>query len=199
MRVLRNCLGLAACALVLVPSSAMARQLTIANVTPVGVACIFSPRCAVTPTDATAYFQMFGNGGHGSLLVRTYPGLPGTRAAGLTGYSLFVNMRADTALGSPNCVEKLIVDTGPVETVNYAGPPAEVFVVGSAGGAGLTSVMQNGSKLTFTFSKPICPSPSPMTESLYFGFAARGTPVAGKAQIVGTHGTAEVIIRVPRH
>jgi len=199
MRVLRYCLGLAACALVLVPIRAMARQLAVANVSPVGVACIFSPRCAVTVTDTTAYFEMFGNGGHGSLLIRTYPGLAGTRAAGLTGYSLFVNMRGDTALGSANCVEKLIIDTGPVESVNFAGPPAEVFVVGSAGGAGLASVVQNGSKLTFTFAKPICPRPSVMTESLYFGFAARGAPVSGQAQIIGTHGTANVTIRVPRH
>jgi hypothetical protein len=177
----------------------MARQLAVATVTPQGVACIFTPACAVTVTDTTGYFTLFGNGGHGSLLVRTYPGLPGTRAAGLTGYSLFINMRGDTSLGTANCVEKLTIDAGPVESVNYAGPPAEVFVVGSSGGAGLSRVDQAGSKVTFTFAKPICPSPSRLTESLYFGFAAKGAPVAGKVQITGTHGTADVPVRIPKH
>lgn len=199
MRVLRNCLGLAACALVLCPTGATARQLAVATVTPQGVACIFTPACAVTVTDTTGTFTLFGNGGRGSLLVRTYPGLPGTRAAGLTGYSLFINMRSDTSLGIANCVEKLTIDTGPVATVNYAGPPAEVFVVGASGGAGLSRVDQTGSKVTFTFAKPICPPPSRMTESLYFGFAAKGAPVPGKVQIIGTHGPADVTVRIPKH
>jgi hypothetical protein len=177
----------------------MAGKLAVANVTPQGVACIFTPACAVKVTDTTGYFSLFGNGGHGSLLVRTYPGMPGTRAAGLTGYSLFINMRNDTALGTPNCVEKLIVDAGPIETVNYAGPPAEVFVVGASGGAGLAKAEQSGGKLTFTFAKPICPSPAALTESLYFGFASKNTPVAGKMQIVATHGTADVVVRIPQH
>lgn len=200
MRVLRTCLGLAACALVLIPTSAMARQLAVANVTPQGVACIFTPACAVKVTDTIGYFQLFGNNGHGKLLIRTYPGLPGTRAAGLTGYSLFLDMHGATALGMPNCVEKLTVDTGPLASVNYAGPPAEVFVVGGAGGAGLAKVDQTGSKVTFTFTKPICPQPGAMTESLYFGFAAKGTPVAGAAEISGSlQGAATVKIRVPQH
>jgi hypothetical protein len=198
MRVLRNCLGIAACALVFMPS-AMAGKLAVANVTPQGVSCIFTPKCAVTVTDTTAYFDLFGNGGRGKLLVRTYPGLPGTRAVGLTGYSLFIDMRASSALGSPNCVEKLTIDVGPLASLNYAGPPAEVFVVGSSGGAGIASAVQSGGKVTFSFAKPICPTPSGLTESLYFGFAAKGAPVPGTAEIVGTHATATVKIRVPQH
>ena len=199
MRVFRNILGVVACALVLCPTGAMARQLTIANVTPLGVACIFTPKCAVTVTDSIGYIQMFGNAGHGKLLVRSYPGLPGTRAAGLTGYSLFIDLQGSTALGSPNCVEKLILDAGPVESVAYTGTAADIFVVGTSGGAGLAKVEQNGSKLTFTFAKPICPAPSVLTESLYFGFAAKGAPVPAKATIIGTHGNIDVAVRVPKH
>jgi hypothetical protein len=198
MGVLRNSI-LAASALVALSTGAMAGKLSIATVTPQGVACIFTPACAVTVTDTTGYFELFGNGGHGSLLVRTYPGLAGTRAAGLTGYSLFINMRGSTALGTPNCVEKLTIDTGPVETVNYAGPPAEVFVVGSSGGAGIAKAELAGGKLTFTFSKPICPAPSGMTESLYFGFASKAAPVPGKVQIISEQGAAEVVVRLPKH
>lgn len=198
MRVLRTCLGIAAFALAVTPG-AMAGKLAIASVTPQGVACFFTPKCAVTVTDTTAYFDLFGNGGHGKLLVRTYPGLAGTRAAGMTGYSLFIDMRGSTALGSANCVEKLAIDVGPLASMNYAGPLAEVFVVGNSGGAAIASADQKGGKVTFTFSKPICPTPERLTESLYFGFASKGAPVAGTADIIGTHGTVSVKIRVPQH
>jgi hypothetical protein len=151
-------------------------------------------------TDTTGYFDLFGNSGHGKILIRSYPGLAGTRAAGLTGYSIFIDMHSATALGAANCVEKLTVDTGPLATVNYAGPPAEVFVVSGAGGVGLASVSQSGGKTTFAFAKPICPSPNRLTESLYFGFAAKGAPVAGTAEITGSMGAAvSVKIRVPQH
>lgn len=199
MRVFKTCLAIAACALVLVPASAKGRQLTIAKVTPKGVSCVFTPKCAVTVTDTNAYFQLWGNTGSGRVLVRTYPGLPGTLAAGLTGYSLFIDMRRGTAGSKPNCVEKITIDTGPVEKLNYAGAPADMFVVGSSGGAGVASAVQNGTKITFTFDKPICPSPSNLTESLYFGFAAKNAPVPGKAEIGGTSGFVTIDIRVPKH
>jgi hypothetical protein len=200
MRVLRTCLGVAAFALVAWPTAAMAKPLAIASVTPQGVACIFTSKCAVTATDTVHYFQLFGNGGNGKLLVRTYPGLAGTRAAGLTGYSLFIDMHGATALGTPNCVDKLTIDVGPLASVNYAGPPAEVFVVAASAGSGISSATQTGSKVTFAFAKPICPNPGRMTESLYFGFAAKGAPVAGTAEISASlHGSATVKIRVPQH
>ena len=199
MRAFRTFLGLAACALVLIPPSAMARQLAIATVTPQGVSCIFTPACAVTATDTTGYFDLFGNNGHSKILVRTYPGLPGTRAAGLTGYSIFIDMKGSTARGMPNCVQKLTIDTGALTPLNYLGPPADVFVVGS-GGAGMASAVQNGAKVTFSFAKPICPAPNSLTESLYFGFAAKNGPVAGTAEITGSlHGATTVKIRVPQH
>ncbi len=200
MRVLRDYLGLAACALLLVPQSALARDLTVATVTPQSVSCVFTPTCAVSVTDSMGYFKMFGNGGNGRLLVRTYPGMPGTQAAGLTGYSLYIDMRGMTALGMANCVERLVVDTGPVVPLKYvAGKTADVFMVGAPSGIGLASVTQTGSKTTFKFAKGICPG-SKGAESLYFGFAAKTGPMPGKAQIFGTYeGTAEVEARVPKH
>ena len=53
MHVLRIGLGVAACALVLMSTSAMAGKLAVATVTPQGVSCIFTPKCAVTATDST--------------------------------------------------------------------------------------------------------------------------------------------------
>lgn len=200
MRVLRNCLGLAACAFLLVPQSALARELAVATVTPQGVSCVFTPNCAVKVTDSLSYFRMFGNGGNGRLLVRTYPGMPGTQAAGLTGYSLYIDMRGMTALGMANCVERVVMDTGPVVPLKYSGgQTADVFMVGAPSGIGLASVNQTGSKTTFKFAKPICPG-AKNTESLYFGFAAKNGPAPGKAQITGTYeGTADVDVRVPKH
>jgi hypothetical protein len=154
----------------------------------------------VSVTDSIGYFKMFGNGGNGRLLVRTYPGMPGTQAAGLTGYSLYIDMHGMTALGMANCVERLVVDTGPVVPLKYvAGKTADVFMVGAPTGIGLGSVTQSGSKTTFNFARPICPGAKAM-ESLYFGFAAKNGPVPGKAQITGTYeGTADVEVRVPKH
>jgi len=200
MRVHANTLGLAA--LLIAPSEA--RELTVADVTPQAVACVFSKACAVTPTDSYGVVKLFGDGGAGRLLTRTYPGLPGTPAAGLTGYSLQLDMSASTALGTANCVEKLTIDTGPLAALPYGkGGNAEVFVV-SGQGARPTSVTQSGTKVTFSFAKPVCPAAHNgrqnwATSSLYFGFAAKGAPVPAKAQVTGTMDGTATDVRVPKH
>jgi len=199
MRVIPTCLCLAASALVLVPTSAMARQLAIAKVSSQNVACVFAPNCAVSPTDTMSYFQMFGDAGNGRVLVRTYPGMPGTKAAGLIGYSFMIDMRGATSLGMPNCVSKVTLDTGPLTKLDYAGK-AEVFVVDGAAGAAVSSVSQTGSKLNISFAKAICPGTSAASQSLYFGFAAKSAPAWGKGQVTGSlQGAADFDLRVPKH
>ena len=204
MRVLPNTLGLAACAALLFP--AHARELAVASVTPQGVACVFTKTCAVSPTDSYGIVKLFGNGGEGHLLTRTYPGLPGTPAAGLTGYSFHLDLSQSTALGSANCVEKLVIDAGPVASLRYGpgGGTAEVFVVAGQGSAGLSSVTQSGAKITFTFAKPVCPiisgaARARMTDCLYFGFAAKGGPAPAKAQIIASIDGTTADVRVPKH
>ena len=201
MRVLMNTLGLAA--LLLAPAEA--RELAVAGVTPQGVACVFTKTCAVQVTDSYGTIRLFGNGSVGYLLTRTYAGMPGTQAAGLTGYSFRLDMSQSTALGTPNCVKKLIIDTGPVASLKYAsGGPAQVFVVAGQGSAGLSSVSQSGTKITFTFAKPICPmmgssARAKVMDCLYFGFAAKGGPAPAKAQIVASMDGTTVEVRVPAH
>lgn len=202
MRVLSSTLGLAVCAVFLVPAEA--RPLTVASVTPQGVACVFTKTCAVTPSDSYGSFRLFGNGGAGVLLTRTYPGLPGSPAAGLTGYSFHLDMHDATALGMANCVEKLTLDTGPLASLPYGGGRAEVFVVAGEGSAGISSATQTGTKVTFAFAKPVCPQIPGSTrqrivDSLYFGFAAKGAPAPAKAQITGTMEGTAVDVRVPTH
>ena len=197
MRVLASTLGLA----VLLMAPAEARELAVANVTPQGVACVFAKTCAVAPTDSYSTIKLFGDGGFGRLLTRTYPGMPGTPAAGLTGYSFHVDMTTTTALGSANCVERLTIDAGPLASLRYApaGGAADVFVVAGQGSVALSSVTQSGTKVTFSFAKPICPKPAKVTDSLYFGFAAKGEPVPAKAQVTGTMEGTTADVRVPKH
>ena len=202
MRVLANTLGLA----VLLLAPAEARQLAVASVTPEGVACVFTKTCAVAVADSYGSVKLFGDGGAGRLLTRTYSGMPGTPAAGLTGYSFHLDMSTSMALGSMNCVERLVIDTGPLAPLPYVpkGGNAEIFVVAGPGAIGPSSVTQAGGKVTFSFAKPICPKVAGtgrpvVSESLYFGFAAKGEPVPAKAQVAGTMEGTTADVRVPKH
>jgi hypothetical protein len=202
MRVLANTLGFGACLLLVAPAEA--RDLAVVNVTP-QVACVFTQTCAVNANDTYGIFRLFGNGGEGRLLTRTYPGLPGAPGAGLTGYSFYLDLGPSTALGTANCVERLVIDTGPLVALPYTkGGTAEIFVVAGQGPVGLASATQAGSKVTFTFTRPICPAAHDgrhkwPTASLYFGFAAKGAPSPGKAQLVATMDGSTAEVRVPKH
>jgi hypothetical protein len=177
----------------------MARQLAIAKVSSKDVACVFAANCAVTPTDTMSYFKMFGDSGSGRVLSRSYPGMPGTKAAGLTGYSFTIDMRGATTLGMPNCVKSVMLDTGPLAKLDYAGK-AEIFVVDSGAGAGVSSVSQSGSKLNISFARAICPGTGAASQSLYFGFAAKTGPAWGKGQVNGSlQGSADFDVRTPKH
>lgn len=195
---------IAACALLLAPG-ATAGRLTVAEVSGQGVACVFTPACAVYPTDTYGVFKLFGDGGVGRLLTRTYSGAAGTPAAGMTGYSYHLDMTAMMALGTPSCVERLTMDVGPLASLHYVkgGDAAEVFVVtsGGEGTIGISSATLSGRKLTITFDKPVCPTigNKPGRDSLYFGFASKNPPVPAKAQLEATLEGATVDIRVPKH
>lgn len=198
--------SLAAFALALVSQNASARELSIATVTPQGVACVFAPSCGISPMDSTGFFQMFGQSGYGRLLSRTYPGMPGTAAAGLTGYSYFITMQGARSLGYPNCVKKLTLNTGPVVPLKFApNRVTDMFMVGAPGGAAIAAVEQDGAKLSIRFAQPICPGDKGIVESLYFGFAARTGPMPSKAQVTGTvrpgatDDMANTDARVPQH
>jgi hypothetical protein len=199
MRVLRNSVGLAACALLVLPHPAHAREVTIASVTD-KVACVFTPSCGVVVSDTTGFVQLFGDSGYGRLLTRTYPGMAGAEAAGLTGYSFQLNMSGAMSLGMPNCAVRLTLDTGPLVPLRYSGKgTAELFVVGGSG-VGISSASQSGSKLTVTFSRPLCPGTKAASQSLYFGFAAKNGPMPGKGSVSGSlQGSAPVDVRVPKH
>lgn len=191
----------AVCALALGSQNAAARDLSIATVTPQGVSCVFTPNCAVRPIDSIGYFTLFGDAGNGKLLSRTYPGMPGTQAAGLTGYSFYIDMRGAMSLGTANCVQKLVFDAGPLVPLKYtANKASDMFMVAAPTGAAVASAEQNGNKVTIRFARVICPGSKVAVDSFYFGFAAKTGPMPTRAQITGSlEGSVNVEARVPQH
>ncbi len=217
MSLLKNVLGCVAFGLLLAPVAAQAGPLTIVNVNAPAVNCVFNPACTVVVTDSIGTFVPPGDGGTGRLQSRTYVGAPGAPAAGLTAYVYRVDMTSATAgsANAVNCVKQLIVDIGPVAKLPYLAAAAshgpiigDVFVVtsGGLGTIGLSSAMQVGNIVTFTFTAPICPKPLIVTamipgkSSFFFGLAAKMAPKPSIAKLVYTLGGAgTTAARVPIH
>jgi len=217
MSMLKNVLGCVAFGLLLAPLAAQAGPLTIVNVNSPAVNCVFNPACTVVVTDSLGTFIPPGDGGTGRLQSRTYVGAPGAPAAGLTAYVYRVDMTSATAgtANAVNCVKQLILDIGPIAKLNYLPPspthgpiPADVFVItsGGLGTIGLSSAMQVGNIVTFTFATPVCPKPLiataaiPGKTSFFFGLAAKTAPKPSVAKLVYTLGTTGTTAdRVPMH
>ncbi len=204
MRILRNTLGMAVFLLALMAQGALAGSLTIANVNAQRIACVFNPSCQVSPNESAVYIKLFGDAGMGRVQTRIFAGVPSFQAAGVTAYLYRVDMTPTMALGMANCIERLVIDAGPVASLPYNPPgTAEVFVIstGGPGKIGLKSATQNGGRITFTFAKPVCPTigAQPGTDSFFFGFASRNPPVPAKAQLIATMEGTAADIRAPKH
>jgi hypothetical protein len=190
------------------PSLCQAAPLTVVNVGAPAINCVFNTSCTVTVTDTIGnYPPSSGYTGTPRLQSRTFSGAAGAPANGLTGYMYRVDFTAATAATDINCATNLQVRTGPLARLNYTSiGPADVFVVtsGGLGTIGLSSAVQIGGVVTFTFSSPVCPANgvnSPAQTSFFFGFAAKGTPQDIKAKSNLTYGGGEVKVpaRAPIH
>lgn len=215
MTMLKNVLGCVAFGLLLMPLCAEAGPLTIVNVNAPAINCVFNPSCTVVVTDSIGSFTPPGDVGMARLQSRTYPGVSGAPAAGLTAYVYRVDLTSVKALSAVNCVSKLLLDIGPIAKLAYLPPSpthgpmtADVFVVtsGGLGTIGLSSAVQTGNIVTFTFSKPVCPKGSsaaanfPGETSFFFGLAAKTTPKPSTAKLVySLGGGATTAARVPTH
>jgi len=210
MRALKNVLGCVACALLLMPLAAQAGPLTIVNVGAPAINCVFNPACTVTVTDSVGAIAIPGVSGTARLQSRTYVGAPGAPAASLTAYEYRVDLTMAKALQKPSCVSKLIIDFGPVASLHYSptGAIGEVFVVtsGGLGTIGLSSAVQAGNAIAFTFSKPVCPSAPATTAvfpgetSFFFGLASKTAPMPSTAHLVfAPSGATATADRVPMH
>ena len=217
MSILKNVLGCVAFGLLLMPVCAEAGPLTIVNVSEHAVDCVFNPTCTITATPFASTITMPGVSGTARLHSPTYLGATGAPATGKTGYAYRVDLTQakSTALGSVNCVSKLILDFGPDTKLVY-GPTvvthtpilADVFVIttGGPGSIGLSSAVQSGNFITFTFSTPICPGiPTaaaliPGKSSFLFGLAAATALEPSMAQVVfNSGGSTTTATRVPIH
>jgi hypothetical protein len=204
MRILRNTLGMAAFLLALMPQGALAGSLTIANVSAQNIVCVFNPSCRVNASESAVYIKLFGNAGQGRVQSRIFAGVPSFQSAGMTAFLYRVDMTQTMALGTANCVERMVLDAGPVAALPYSpSGAAEVFVIssGGPGKVGLKSATQNAGRITFTFAKPICPNEGsrPGTDSFFFGFASRNPPVPAKAQLIATMEGTAADVRAPKH
>jgi hypothetical protein len=216
MSILKNILVCIGCGLLLMPFAAKAGPLMIAEVDMGTLDCLFFPGCNAGPatTGSAGTFIPPGDVGTGLLTSRTFPAANGAPQAGSTAYVYRVNMEPVAWGNLDNCVAKLMLDIGPIAELRYHPNdlyPADVFVVtkGAApnglGTVGLSSAVQTGSVITFTFSQPICPNGSvtnkiPGQMSFFFGVVSRMPSKPSTARVVYTlGGGAFTAARVPTH
>jgi hypothetical protein len=198
------CLGAVFCAL---PGIASAAPLTVVDVAAAEIDCVFEAGCtAVSPEIYSDFIEVPGSTGTARLRSQTFTGKPGTAAEGKTAYEYRLDMTEAAAVGDNACVTDLHVDFGAVAKLRYdsGGTAGDVFVVakGGLGAIGLSSAVQNGDVITFTFEKPICAADAsyPGQMSFMFGLASSSAPkvIPAKAGIPGT-GHVDVRARVPIH
>src|SRR5215475_6115599 len=185
---------------------AAAAPLVVVNVGAPAVNCVFNPACTVTVTDTIGnYPPASGYTGTPRLQSRTYVGVPGAPAAGLTAYVYRVDFTSATARADINCAVNLKVRFGPNARLNYGGGgPADVFVVttGGLGSIGLASADRTGPVVTFTFTTPVCPTNgfnSPGQTSFFFGIASKlpPKPTTAQSDLTFGGGTVNVPARAP--
>ncbi len=99
------------------------------------------------------------------------------------------------------CISGVVINFGPAVLLPVGPNNAlgHVFVTtqGGLGSVGIKSADQNGSVITFTFDKPLCPGAT----SYFFGLAASAAPVHASAMMFGP-GAVPFIpsdVRVPAH
>jgi len=199
MKALKNILVCVAFASGLAPLSASAVPISIVNVNAPAVNCVFDTTCTVTVTDSIGNFTPPGDSGAARLQSRTFSGAAPAPAAGYMGYGYRVDLTNVQGITAANCVTKLRVDFGPVKKLPYSPNGLfDVYVItsGGLGSVGLSSAEKVGNYITFAFSAPVCPGAT----SYFFGLAARGRPVAGRARLYFSLGGGTVTPdRVPRH
>ncbi len=173
-------------------SAAQAGPLTIVEVGAPAVNCAFNnaggaPNCMVVVDDSIGTFTLPGDNGAARLQTRTYPGVPPAPAAGDMAYVYRMDLTNVQGLAAANCL--------PAFTINFPGGVVplpyrlstpndkfDVFVVtsGGLGTVGLKAAVQNGVKIDFTFTAPVCPGAT----SYFFGLASKSVkPVNDIAQV----------------
>jgi hypothetical protein len=199
--------ALAGIAAAVAATAAQGQSLTVVEVNAPAVNCVFNASCTVTVNDSTGALAMpfITTPGTAWLQSRTYPGAPGTPAAGKTAYVYRLSMTQ--AAGYADCVKGLVLNFGPVTKLPYApGTLADVFVVttGGLGTIGIASAQKTGDVIEFTFKGGgLCLSGGADVKNttFFFGLAAATPPMATSAHLwaIGSPAFYEVAARVPTH
>lgn len=208
MRALPTILASVAFSLIAAQTLAASTKLTVVNVDPGVVDCVFSAKCNVTPTDTMGNFpDNRGYIGPVRLQSRTYVGAPHSKAAGKTVYIYRLNF-AGAVKGKTemSCAEDMDIDFGPVEKLPYGakGAVGDIFVItaGPKNSVGVKSATQSKTKVSIEFASPVCPSTGAAIGGMtyFFGMASTKAPKAGTVKVslgMGGSGTADVPARIP--
>lgn len=167
------------------------RSLTIVPVTAPDINCVFDTDCTITVSDSVGAISVpFASAG-GRLQSRTQPpGEPGTPGQGLYAYEYRVDLTQAAGLTAVICVDRLTIEFGPIERLDYNrdGRPDDVYVVtgGGLGSVAPSAVSQSGRNVTFRFQPGVCPGNAPGNgeTSFFFGLAST-TPARPIVSTVG--------------
>jgi hypothetical protein len=184
-------------------SAAVALQaapLKVVNVGAPAINCVFTTAspCTITVSDTSDNVTLSA-GGTGRLQSRTFKGLKGSAADGMYAYEYRLDLR--NAIGALNiaCIDYLTISFGPVVSLDYDKDQKldQVFVItsGGLGTIGLSSAVQTGNGIKFTFTKPVCEggAPGKGDSSFFWGLVSKMRPNNITALIHETGGTTHVV------
>jgi hypothetical protein len=179
--------------------------LSIATVSAPDINCRFDHDCTITVEDSVGAIPVPFGSGEGRLQSRTQPpGEAGTPGAGLFAYEYRVDLTPVGGLTAQICVNKLSLDFGPIERLDYDrdGDLDHVYVVtgGGLGSVAPSSARRSGDRVTFSFSPGVCPGNAPGNgeTSYFFGLASQDPAQPVTATVSFSDGTtAAVAARAP--
>jgi len=182
-----------------------AQPLKVVEVSAPAINCVFNPSCTITVSDTTGNILLPTVApGTAWLQSRTYSGVAGTPAAGLTGYEYRISMTQ--ASGQADCITGFTVNFGPHQPLPYKNStPADVFVItgGGLGTISLKSAVRFNDAIEFTLTSPLClDGPADVKNTTFFiGLAAAPAPMHVHVLIaaIGSTPIYGVDARVPTH
>jgi len=196
---------MAVAAFAMLSGSVDAQPLKVVEVSAPAINCVFEPSCTITVSDTTGNILLPTVApGTAWLQSRTYSGVAGTPAAGLTGYEYRISMTQ--ASGQADCITGFTVNFGPHQPLPYKNStPADVFVTtgGGLGTISLKSAVRFNDAIEFTLTSPLClDGPADVKNTTFFiGLAAAAAPMHVHVQIaaIGSTPIYGVDARVPTH
>ena len=191
-----------AAALTATCAPASAGALTIVEVGFPAVNCLYQPSCTIVVSDSSSKVNLGFDSGSGFFQSRIWNAAAGTPAAGKTGYLYRLDLRG--AVGYTECVVGVTMNFGPVAKLPYKSGSTQDVFVGTSGGLGtikLKSAEQEGSVITFTFAKPVCPKVGAVAgeTTFFFGLASTKPPhaITGTLFAAGTPAFVAIDLRAP--